>query len=91
MIDFKTTAIGFALAFALSGAVSPALAKDFAAPRAPRAGFDARAEAIGEAVSDRTEAIRACNQQADKLVEYSWGNESSDRYRACMAERGQAE
>ena len=87
MINLKTTATGFAFALAFAGAVSPALAKD----RAPRAGFDARAEAVGEAVNVRAEAIRACNDETASKRDYLWGTQQIDEYRACMAERGQPE
>ena len=90
MLNFKTVAVGLALALSVAATASPALAKH-------RAGYDAQARAVGDAgdalimTGPRATALRACNEQADRLVEYSWGNESSDRYRACMSERGQPE
>ena len=93
MLNFKTVSVGLALALSFAGAASPALAKQ----RAAHPGYDAQARAVGDigdasiTTGPRAAALRACNEQADRLVEYSWGNESSDRYRACMSERGQME
>ena len=39
----------------------------------------------------RADAIRECNNDAAKFPEYSWGNHEFDTYRACMAQKGQAE
>ena len=85
-------AIALALGLALA-AGSPALAKD----RASRSGFGARAEAIGgggpsEArAGQRASALRECNDRSAAYREYTWGEEQSDHYRACMAGRGQPE
>ena len=89
MIDLKITAAGLAFVLALAGAATPALAKD----RAARAGYDARAEAIGDigVAPSRAEALRACSGEASKLVEYTWGAQETDIFRACMAGRGQPE
>jgi hypothetical protein len=46
---------------------------------------------VGEAVSSRLDAIHECNQQASKFANYAWGNNDSDHYRACMAQRGHQE
>ena len=79
-------ALGAALTLAL--AAGPAAARNLPA----RAGFDARAEALpGAPIGSRVEALRACNEQAASLREYTWGAEQSDRYRACMAGRGEPE
>ena len=88
MLNFKTVAVGLALALSAAGAASPALAKH-------RAGYDAQARAVGDdaliTTGPRAAALRACNEEAASLREYTWGNEQSDRYRACMSERGQME
>ena len=68
----------------------------FARPHAI-SGFEANAQAIGPELAARAAAaqrgaiIRACNEAAAPFREYTWGNEQSDRYRACMAEHGQTE
>jgi hypothetical protein len=39
----------------------------------------------------RVAAIHECNARAGKYSEVTWGHWGMDIYRACMAERGQAE
>jgi len=67
----------------------------FASERRARAGFDARAEAVGSElaarVGDRVSALRECNSKSATFTEYAWGNWEFNTYRACMAERGQPE
>jgi hypothetical protein len=69
-----------ALSLVAATAAQPALGKDRMQDRSSRAGFEARAD-----------AIRECNNDAAKFPEYSWGNHEFDTYRACMAQKGQAE
>jgi hypothetical protein len=70
--------------------------------RAPRAGFDANAQAIGSELDAigpglaaraerRMDALRQCSKEAEPFKDYTWGEEQSARYRACMAEHGQPE
>ena len=92
MINFKTVTAALALGLAVTAAATPAPA----AQRIHHPGYAARAQAIpgdsGDGVSShRAAAIRACNEQGDKYLQYVWGNVSSDVYRACMAEHGEAE
>src|SRR5262245_52633043 len=37
----------------------------------------------------RAQAIRACNKQAGKLKQYTWGDAQEDMYRSCMKKHGQ--
>jgi len=88
MSKMKTVAALLMLSLAATGT---ALAKQ----RAPRAGFDANAQAIGPELAaqagQRMNALRQCNKEAEPLKDYTWGGEQSARYRACMAEHGQPE
>jgi hypothetical protein len=61
--------------------------------RAPRAGFDANAQAIGSELDAIGPGLAArAEQRMDALRQCStWGEEQSARYRACMAEHGQPE
>jgi hypothetical protein len=69
-------------------ASSPALAGS----HATRSGYDARAEAVGSTViSGRASAIEDCNKKTNAQKEYTWGNQTDQEYRACMAQRGQGE
>ena len=76
------------LSLAATCTAPPAFAR--AAP-----GFNSHLEVIGPQLAadtaQRMALIRACNAAAAPLREYTWGNEQSDRYRACMAEHGQME
>jgi len=69
---------------------------------AHRAGYDAQAFApVGPGQPDgyggvlisnhRAEALRTCNAVANRFVQYNWGEQQSDVYRACMTEHGEAE
>src|SRR5207302_1607247 len=91
MFRKHTVTAMLALSLAMAGTASPALAKQ----RAARAGFEANAQAIGGELAARTgqraAALRECNQKVEPLKDYTWGEEQTDRYRACMAERGQPE
>ena len=80
-----------ALSLVAATAAQPALGKDRMQDRSSRAGFEARAEAIASELATRADAIRECNNDAAKFPEYSWGNHEFDTYRACMAQKGQAE
>jgi hypothetical protein len=70
-----------------------ALAKD----RDTRRGHAARAKASPGDIGDgtmsghRASAIRECSAKAAPFSQTTWGNVSSDQYRACMAEHGEME
>jgi hypothetical protein len=58
----------------------------------------ARAQAITQAIGDdgilspdRARALRECNARIGSFAEHTWGHHRLNVYRACMAERGQAE
>ena len=97
MINFKNLTAALALGLAVAGAATPALAKNRVTPP----GYDARAQAIpGQAIpgdfgdgmsGHRATALRECNDLASKFSQSTWGNVSSDQYRACMAEHGESE
>jgi hypothetical protein len=92
MIVTKTAIAALALGFAVAAAASPASARS----RSAHPGYDARAQATSNLNemslgADRVKALQECNQQASKFLDYSWGDTQFDHYRACMAERGQAE
>jgi len=91
MINCKTvTALALGVAVV---AAAPALA----AQRIHHPGYAARAQAIPGDIGDgtvsghRAMALRQCNDLAGKHLQYLWGSESSDEYRACMAQHGEAE
>jgi hypothetical protein len=91
MIDLRTPVVALAVALAVSAA-SPAQA------RAYQPGHAARAQAGAQAISGgmgmavhRDEALRACNAQANRYVQYTYGNMQSSVYRACMTAHGEAE
>ena len=88
----KTNALTAALALTVAAiCIAPPA---FARARTT-SGFDANAQAIGPELTaraaQRMAIIRACNDAAAPLREYTWGGEQSARYRACMAEHGQME
>ena len=91
MINFKN--VTAALALGLAVAATPALAKHRVTPP----GYAARAQAIpgdigdGAMSSHRATALRECNDLAGKYSQSTWGNVSSDQYRACMAQHGETE
>ena len=93
----SSLALAVSLGLALTAAAAPATART-----AHRAGYDAQAFApVGPGEPDgyggvlisnhRAEALRACNAAASRFVQYNWGEQQSDVYRACMAEHGEAE
>ena len=92
MINFKPVTAALVLGVALAAA-TPALA----AQRIHHPGYAARAQAVpgdigdGTVSSHRAKALRECNDLAGKQLQYLWGSESSDEYRACMAQRGEIE
>jgi hypothetical protein len=91
MMILTKTAIAV-LTLVLAAVASPASARS----RAAHPGYDARAQAIGDGNGMSISAVRAkaleeCNQEASKFVDYNWGITELDRYRVCMAERGQPE
>jgi hypothetical protein len=90
MIGRNTIMGAMALSLALGLAASPAVARS----GSMRAGYDARAEAPAGGIrtsAHRAQALRECNEASAKLVEYTWGDEQSDKTRACMAEHGEGE
>ncbi len=88
MLHTKTIVAVLALSVATAGTA-------FARQPTSRAGFDANAQAIGAELAvrsgQRVNALRQCNQAVESLKDYTWGEEQTDRYRACMAEHGQPE
>jgi hypothetical protein len=95
MSNTKIMMAALALTLATTGA---AMAK----PRTPRAGFEANAQAVGSELQTigpslaknaehRMDALRQCSNEVAPLKDYTWGDEQTDRYRACMAEHGQPE
>lgn len=45
----------------------------------------------GSTSNHRAEAIHACNAEASKYSEMSWGHQQSNVYRACMTQHGETE
>jgi hypothetical protein len=97
MTNFKTATAALVLGVTLA-ATAPALA----AQRIHHPGYAARAQAIpgqaspgdigdGTMSSHRAKALRECNDLAGRQLQYLWGSESNDAYRACMAQRGEIE
>jgi hypothetical protein len=92
MINCKDFTVALALGLA-AAAATPALAKERVTPP----GYAARAQAIpgdtgnGEVSRHRATALRECNDVAGKHLEHVWGSNSSDEYRACMAQHGENE
>jgi hypothetical protein len=97
MINCKNFTVALALGLA-AAAATPALAKE----RVTQPGYAARAQASpGQATpgdvggdgmsSQRAKALRECNDMAGKYSQSTWGNVSSDQYRACMAQHGENE
>jgi len=65
---------------------------------APRRGHNAYGSAAPLAAASpkepddaRASALRQCNKAVENMVEYGWGVQQSDAYRACMASHGQME
>jgi len=96
MIGLKnaTAALGFAMALGLAvAAASPALAKE--RTRANHPGHAAQAQAIGGAIGDngmnqhRTNALRTCNERANRLGQITYGVAQSFAYSSCMMEQGE--
>ena len=81
----KRTAFAGALIAVLTMAVADAAS---AAPRAARNGGDPSMEHMSAA---RAAAIHECSVLADKYLDYVWGVQGIDHYRACMAGHGQME
>jgi hypothetical protein len=78
MVTLHKTLAALALGLAVTAGVSPALAQG-------------RANYIGEVTPARAAALRACTAQENKFVEYNWGSQEVEIYRACMAQHGQPE
>jgi len=89
----------FAMALSFGLALTAAAAPAAMARTAHRAGYDAQAFAPGGPdgyggvmiSNHRAEALRACNAAASRFVQYTWGEQQSDVYRACMAEHSEVE
>ena len=93
MINLSTLTAGLVLGLIVTSAV-PA----FAGSRHVVPGHNARAQVIEQSIGgdgivspDRARALRECNEQAGKYLDYTWGVRSSDIYRACMDGRGEVE
>jgi hypothetical protein len=80
MIKLRSAAAGLALGLTLMATASPAVARN--------GDEEARALGISEA---RAEALRACNEKANKFVQHTWGKTQGDQLRACMVQHGQLE
>lgn len=91
MLNLKRTAGIFALGLIFTASASPGFARDAVGQGRNQDWRNARAEAIGGGFGNRADALRDCNKKSDKLKEYTWGQETDFRYRACMSERGQRE
>jgi hypothetical protein len=81
----KRAALAVTLTAILTLAVADAAS---AAPRAARSGGDPSTEHMSAA---RAAAIHECSVLADKYLDYVWGVQEIDHYRACMAGHGQME
>ena len=99
MIDLKNAAAALILGFAVAGAMaSPTLAqtsRERAVRPAIHPGHAARAQAIpGDPgaigmTQHRANAMRECNERANRYVQYTYGNMQSYAYRSCMMEHGE--
>lgn len=87
MIDLRTAAAALALGLTVAVA-SPAQVRTYHPGHAARA--QAVAGAMG-AAAYRSQALRACNERANRYTEYTYGNMQSFVYRACMTGQGEAE
>jgi hypothetical protein len=94
----SSLALAFSLGLALTAAAAPAAM----ARTVHHSGYDAQAFAPGgpgapdgsggvTISNHRAEALRTCNAAANRFVQYTWGEQQSDVYRACMTEHGEAE
>jgi hypothetical protein len=99
MINFRNAIAAVALGLALAAAASPVLAKE-RAYRTGQPGHAARAQAIGGEIGEigesgmsrqRTNAIRTCNERANRYPQHTEGNMQSPAYRVCMMEHGEIE
>ena len=81
----KPTAFAVTMIAALTLASGSAA---FAAPRSTQQNGDTQWDHMSAA---RASAIHECSVMADKFLNYTWGDQESDHYRACMAQHGQQE
>lgn len=94
MINLKNAMAALALGVAVAAAASPALAKDRARSNA---GQDARAQAIRGEIGEngmssrRANALRVCNERANRYLQHTYGNMQSYAYHACMIEHSEIE
>jgi len=92
MPRWKTNVGAFALGLAVIATATPTFAAQRTAHQDWRA---ARAQAIPDSDmtlnGGRASAIHSCNDATASMKEYTWGQETDQRYRSCMAEHGQAE
>ena len=93
MINLSSITAGLVLGLVVTSAV-PA----FAASRHAVPGHNARAQVIEQSIGgdglvspERAHALRDCNEQARKYLDYTWGVRGSDIYRSCMTGRGEVE
>jgi hypothetical protein len=93
MISLSNISAGLVLGLVVTSAL-PALG----ASRVVPPGHNARAQAIMQDIGgdgivspNRARTLRECNDRAGRFTEHTWGHHRADVYRACMAERGEAE
>jgi hypothetical protein len=80
-----------AAAIAVATASSPALAASYHKKRAGFNAYGATQDAMEAMSPDRAQALRDCNGQAARFLEYTWGVQASQIYRSCMTQHGQPE
>ena len=97
MTSFKRILGAIALGFAIAASISPAMARTPGqhAEHWRHANYDASSSAyngggypIGAA---RAAALRECTALESRYLEYLWGIQEYQIYRACMAEHGEVE
>jgi len=75
MMTMNTRLAALAFGIAVAAVASPAVAQ----------------RNNNEVSAARAEALRECSARQQKDLEYLWGVQQDDIYRACMAEHGQPE
>jgi hypothetical protein len=97
MINLRNAIAALALGLAVAAAASPALAKERTYRNTGQPGHAARAQAIGGEIGEngmsqqRINALRTCNERANRYLQHTYGNMQSYAYRACMTEHGEIE
>jgi hypothetical protein len=91
-IDFRNAAAAALLGLAVAAAASPALAKERGARNNP--GHAARAQAVGPVGENgmsqhRANALRKCNESANRYSQHTYGNMQSYAYWSCMMQEGE--